>query len=198
MNESPNHWAHYNSIRALALRPLPRAAVSAGPGQCAAWAEPPAAPAALTTTYRPVRPLAARRDPGLASPAPSVPHCPVLQAVPRVVRRLSLCLLEETSSQGTVPERHICLGSSLPCLHQAWRTCLSWDPQLQATALPRQSSPRSPGRQKVPRGGPTAPRSHNVLLLGRQRLMRLISTTPCFSLPASRLPAASAPGAASF
>lgn len=69
-----------------------------------------------------------------SQPHCSVPDCPMLQAVPCVLRRLSLGILEETSSRRTVPERLIYPSSILPFLHQAPRTCLSQDPQLQATA----------------------------------------------------------------
>ena len=144
MNESPDHWAHYRNICALVLRPLPRAAVSAGPGQCAAWAESPAAPH-CGDRNEPTRTASGCRQRCPASPHHSVPCCPVLQAVPCVLRCLSLCLLEETSSQRTVLARHICLGSFLPCLHRKKNVCssrtrLSWDPHLQTTTLRRQSS----------------------------------------------------------
>lgn len=200
MNESPDHWAHYKNICALAWRPRLQAAASAGPGQCVPWAEPPAAPHCGDNNVPtcPASGCQEGRTPGLPGCHRSVPYCPVLQAVPCVSRCLSLCLLEETSSQRTVPERRICLGSFLPFLHQPSRTCLSWDPHLQATVLHWQSSPRSQDRQKAPRGGPTSPWSPSVLLLGGQHLMRLISTTTMFSLPVSRLPAASAPEAASL
>lgn len=155
-------------------------------------------PPQVTTTYRPVQPPAARRDTHMASPAPTTTFLTarcfrlcLARAMPKLGRCLSLCLLEEISSQRTVPERHICLGSFLPYLHHAPRTCLSQDPQLQATAG------RADG-QKAPHGGPTSPWSHNVLLLGGQHLMQLISTTTMLLLPASRLPAASAPGDAGF
>lgn len=133
------------------------------------------------------------RRPGLPAPH-HVPQCPVLPAMPHVARCSSLCLPEEPSSQRAVPKRHVCLGSFLSFPHQGSRTRLPQDPQLHS---PRwQRPPRSPDRQKVPRGGPTPTWSHDVLLLGGQHLMQLISTATTSSLPASRLPTAS--GAARF
>lgn len=88
--------------------------------------------AAAAAPLQPLQPRAAGRD---AQPAPPQrPYCPVLQAVPWVLRRLSLSILEETSSRRTVPQRLIYPSSILPFLHQAPRTCLSQDPQLQAAA----------------------------------------------------------------
>lgn len=54
-SESPDHWAHYKNICALAWTLLPQAAVSAGPGQCAAWAASPQLPTEVTTTHPPAQ-----------------------------------------------------------------------------------------------------------------------------------------------
>lgn len=142
-NESPDHWAHYKNICALAWTLLPQAAVSAGPGQCAAWAESPRLPTEVTTTHGPAQPLAARRDTQQASPVP----------------------MEHTSYQ---PER-LCLVCWEAALCSPWRdlkdtaSCqipASFKDTLVlrstaaeiSSALHWQSSPCSVDREKVPCG----------------------------------------------
>lgn len=132
---------------------------------------------------------------GLPGPHHHVPYCPVLQVVS------CACNAQAGKMLVSVPPRRDLQSKDSP-----WKTHLpaqlftisppcskdmSRDPQLQATAG------RADG-QKAPHGGPTSPWSHNVLLLGGQHLIRLISTTTMLLLPASRLPAASAPGDAGF